>query len=124
VDQFFSPASFGTVSACVLAVIVIANSTRHALGWGPRWAILLLSIAVAIVAFSIAWSDPKSSVHDLVPVVIALIVVANGCLIYTSSFGIQNTVISVPDPPTPAGAAAQAPEAPAHESAVRWRTRW
>ena len=92
-DDFFTVASFGTIASCVVAVVAIVNALRHAVNWGPRWFGLLLSIGTAIAALVVTanWGESKTA---SIPVILrGLIVLVNGCLIYTSAYGIQNTVI-------------------------------
>jgi hypothetical protein len=124
VDDFFSAESFGKLTVCVFVVVLIANTVRHFAGWGPRWAIFALALGVSAYAFSIAHRAEDSTLPDLSLFEQVFLWFANGCLIYTSAFGLQNTVISVPDtkPATkaPTGSAEAAP--PLARS--RWRSAW
>lgn len=93
-DDFFTPSSFLTLTSCVAAVVLIMNTIRHVFSWGPPWAALLLSVIVAIVAYYItSMLGTISQTASLHWSVRTLIVVINGCLIYTSAFGMQNSVI-------------------------------
>lgn len=92
-DDFFTVASFATLTGSVVAVVVIVNALRHALNWGPRWFGLALSVLVAFVAFYLTTNmgeQPKTANLGWIK---ALTIIVNGCLIYTSAFGIQNTVV-------------------------------
>ena len=92
-DDFFTLASFATLTGCVVAVVAIVNALRHALNWGPRWFGLSLSILIAFVALYITANvgdAPKTENLGLFKYLLAFV---NGCLIYTSAFGIQNTVV-------------------------------
>jgi hypothetical protein len=93
-DDFFTLASFATLTGSVFSVVVIVNAIRHALGWGPRWFALVLSVAVAFLALHLtaeAGDQAKTASLGLLKYAVAFI---NGCLIYTSAFGIQNAVIA------------------------------
>ncbi|MGD8353168.1 MAG: hypothetical protein PVJ01_03305 [Pseudomonadota bacterium] len=114
-DDLFTLASLGTFTGAVMAVVVIVNTIRHVFNWGPRWFGLALSILVSFVAFYITvyiGEGPGVKTPGLLKYFIILL---NGCLIYTSAFGVQNTVIARTSPVgTPAGAGfrqgAEAPE--------------
>lgn len=93
-DDFFTVASFATLTATVLAVVAVMNTLRHALGWGPRWFGLLLSIAFAFVAMNVTAAMGEQSQTADLGWIRYLVALVNGCLIYTSAFGVQNTVIS------------------------------
>ena len=86
-SSFVTIESFGTLVGCVATVVVLVNTTRHVFDWGPRWFGLLSSIVVSAVAFSISKSELSGPIAYM-------LVMLNGCLIYTSAFGIQNTVVS------------------------------
>ncbi len=95
-DDFFTLASFATLTGSVVAVVVIVNSLRHALNWGPRWFGLALSILIAFVALHLTASVGDQSRTVGLGWIKYLAVFVNGCLIYTSAFGIQNTVVAKP----------------------------
>lgn len=93
-DDFFTLASFATLTGSVFAVVFIVNALRHALNWGPRWFGLALSILIAFVAFHLTTSlgaHPKTAGLGWIKY---LTVFVNGCFVYTSAFGIQKTVIT------------------------------
>jgi len=90
ISEFITFNSLATLSSCILAVIVIMNTTRHVFNWGPRWFGLFLSILISFVAWKISENDTNATSL----IVNILLIVLNGCLIYTSAFGIQNTVVS------------------------------
>lgn len=92
-DDFFTLASFATLTGCVVAVVVIVNSLRHALNWGTRWFGLTLSILIAFVALQLTVSVGDTPKTVNLGWFKYLTVFVNGCLIYTSAFGIQNTVV-------------------------------
>jgi len=93
-DDFFTLASFGTLAGSVAGAVVIINTLRHAFNWGPRWFGLIVSILVAVVAWQITASSGAHSKTVDLGFVRYLIVFFNGCLIYTSAFGIQNTIVT------------------------------
>ena len=95
-DDFFTPASFVTLTGAVASVVVIVNAIRHAVNWGPRWFGLILSIGIAFLAWHISAGTGDQSKTTALGGLGYFIVLVNGCLIYTSSFGIQNTVIGKP----------------------------
>jgi hypothetical protein len=61
-------------------VFVITCAARHALDWNPRWFGLLLSIFVAGMECLATYSTWQS----------VLLVIPNGCLIYTTAVGINS----------------------------------
>lgn len=91
-DDFFTLASFATLSTCVLGVVAVVNTVRHAFHWGPRWFGLLVAIAFALIALNVtvAMGNPPEKKIGLLSYIIALV---NGCIIYTSAFGVQNNII-------------------------------
>ena len=94
-DDFFTVASFGTLAGSVAAVVVIVSALRHAVNWGPRWFGLIESVAVSFFAWSLTKKMASASTDNInIGVIQYVIVLLNGCLIYTSAFGIQNTVIA------------------------------
>lgn len=92
-DDFFTPASLATLIGSVAAVTIIVNTIRHALNWGPRWFILVLSIAIAFIALVVSQGLGDQSQTIQLGWLRYIIVLINGCLIYTSAFGIQSNVI-------------------------------
>ena len=93
-DDFFTLASLGTLTGSVMAVVVIVNTIRHVFNWGPRWFGFAVSILVSFIAFYITagmGEGPKTAGTGWLKY---FIVFVNGCLIYTSAFGIQNIVIA------------------------------
>jgi SNF family Na+-dependent transporter len=95
-DDFFTAASFATLTGSVASVVVIVNVFRHVFNWGPRWFGLILSIVVAVIAWHIAASAGDQSKTAALGLFGYFIVFVNGCLIYTSAFGIQNSIIGKP----------------------------
>ncbi len=87
-DTFFTVDSFQTLAGCVASVVVIVSTTRHAFNWGPRWFGLVISVIVSFAAYNAIENTTPFSLT------IFAIIVLNSCLIYTSAFGIQNTVIA------------------------------
>ena len=93
-DDFFTLTSFATLTGSVVAVVVIINALRHSLNWGPRWFGLVVSIFIAFVAYYLTTSLGTESKTASLGWVKYFTVFVNGCLIYTSAFGIQNTVVA------------------------------
>lgn len=87
--------ALATLGGAILAVVVITNTLRHVFNWGPRWFALILSVVTSFVAASIQGFDFGGA--ELVKNI--FLIILNGCLIYTSAFGIQNNVISPVPPP-------------------------
>lgn len=103
-DDFFTVASVATLSGSVAAVVFIYNTFRHVFNWGPRWFGLALSILISVAAFKIATGLGDTQKTTPLGWASYLIVFINGCLIYSSAFGIQNTLVSGPaskPPPQP-----------------------
>jgi hypothetical protein len=95
-DDFFTVASFATLTTTVVAVVAVVNALRHALNWGPRWFGLLLSIAFALVALFVTAAMGETSQTAGLGWIRYLVALINGCVIYTSAFGVQNAVIAPP----------------------------
>jgi hypothetical protein len=103
-DDFFTAASFVTLTGSVASVVIIVNVFRSVFNWGPKWFGLILSIVVAVIAWHIASSTGGQSKTAALGSLAYFIVFVNGCLIYTSAFGIQNTIIANGAGPTLPGA--------------------
>lgn len=93
-DDFFTLTSFATLTGSVVAVVVIVNALRSAINWGPRWFGLLVSIGVAFIALAITSSMGEGQETAGMGWIKYFTTFVNGCLIYTSAFGIQNTVVA------------------------------
>jgi hypothetical protein len=96
-DDFFTKASFATLAGSVAAVLIIINTIHHVFNWGPRWFGLLVSLLIALVAFQTARSLGDATKTSRLGRLVYVIVFLNGCLIYSSAFGVQNSVIAKPD---------------------------
>lgn len=94
-EDFFTIGTFATLAGCVFSTVLIMNTIRHSFKWGPEWFGLIISILVAIIAYNIS---SEGSLGDITnnesKITNYFIVFMNGCLIYTSAFGVQNTVIN------------------------------
>lgn len=92
-DRFFKASTLGTTAGCVAAVVLIVNTIRSVTDWGPLWFAFVVSLIVSIVAFKIGGGSAGSSAgkrhHALVSAVLILL---NGCIIYTSAYGTQHTI--------------------------------
>jgi len=93
-DDFFTVASFATLTTTVLAVVAVVNAIRHAFNWGPRWFGFALSIIFAFVALNVTAAMGDGSRTTDLGWIRYLVTLVNGCLIYTSAFGVQNAVIA------------------------------
>lgn len=86
-DTFFTLDTFATVGGCVLAVVTIVNTIRHAFGYGPNWLGLLVALFVSIGAYILKRGEEPFAAVQII------LVLMNTALIYTTAFGVQNTVI-------------------------------
>lgn len=93
-DDFFTLTSFATLTGSVVAVVVIVNALRSAINWGPRWFGLVVAIVVAFLALAITSSMGEVQETAGLGWIKYFTTFVNGCLIYTSAFGIQNTVVA------------------------------
>ena len=93
-DDFFTLTSFATLTGSVVAVVVIVNALRSAINWGPRWFGLVVAIIVAFLALAITSSMGDVQETAGLGWIKYFTAFVNGCLIYTSAFGIQNTVVA------------------------------
>ncbi len=93
-DDFFTLTSFATLTGSVVAVVVIVNALRSAINWGPRWFGLVVAIVVAFLALAITSSMSEVQETAGLGWIKYFTTFVNGCLIYTSAFGIQNTVVA------------------------------
>jgi hypothetical protein len=119
-DNFFTVASFGTLVGCVSAVVVIMNVMRHAFNWGPRWMGLLVSLVIAVVALKVTSGFGASHTAEL-GTLRYLIALMNGCLIYTSAFGVQNNAVVEL---APGGLRLQSVEDDESQARLRAWSRW
>ncbi|WP_422081483.1 hypothetical protein [Ulvibacterium sp.] len=103
--DFISPTSLLTIGGAILAVVVIVNTTRHVFNWGPKWYALLLALVVSFTVWQLdnkprKQDSTKGSINtesenkQSLSVLSVFLILVNGCLIYTSAFGIQNNVVS------------------------------
>jgi len=129
VDNFFTLSSMTTLAGSVAVVVVVLNTTRHVLNWGPRWFGLLIAIAVSIGALhassaAAATGGAAAAAPGLLGYIVALV---NGCLIYTSAFGLQNSTIAPADAEAGSGIRFQSvvdkPGLP-KEAPLHFRTPW
>lgn len=124
-DDFFTLASLGTLTGSVMAVVVIVNTIRHVFNWGPRWFGFAVSILISFIAFYITsgmGAGPKTAGTGWLRY---FIIFVNGCLIYTSAFGIQNIVIArKPPEPEPETMGFTHEEGGSEKTGVRARTPW
>lgn len=115
--ELFKPATLGTLTGCIAAEVVAMNTLHHALNWGPRWFALVLAMIIAAGAAVLATrGGDTTAASKLNPIVLTGMVLLNGCLIYTSAFGVQNSVIAQ-------GSGQQALAPPGGEG-MTWRTPW
>ncbi|HMP31318.1 MAG TPA: hypothetical protein PKD85_17060, partial [Saprospiraceae bacterium] len=89
VIEFMTSQSLATTGSAILAVVVISNTVSHVSGWQSRWFSLFLSIVVSFTIYKLGIKEDQNSV-----LIDLLLIIINGCLIYTSAFGLQNNVIS------------------------------
>ena len=99
-DDFFTASSFLTLGGCVAAVTLVVNAIQHVFRWGPRWFGLLCSILVSMFGLAVAragsdatFATNGTTLEGILPWVFAFL---NGFLIYTSAFGVQNTILAKP----------------------------
>ena len=120
-NELFKPATLLTLTGCIAAEVVVVNTLRHATGWGPRWFALVLALGIAAAALMLAHKAAKPDA-DRKPnwIVQVFVVLLNGCLIYTSAFGVQNSVIgdAEDDQAQKQGFVQEA------DQVLSWRTRW
>ena len=111
VNEFMNTDSLKTIAGCVLAVVLVVNTSRHIFKWGPRWFAGLLALIFSIIVF-LPQIIRMQGVEDFL---LLLLVLVNACLIYTSAFGIQNSVIT---------SDADGIEWQSADAALSWRTKW
>lgn len=86
--QLMTSQALLTTGSAILAVVVISNTVFHVSGWKSRWFSLILSIILAYTIYQLGIKDQQKSF-----LINFLLIIINGCLIYTSAFGLQNNVI-------------------------------
>lgn len=93
-DNFFTPESLATLAGSTGITLVVINAIRHVSGWGPRWFGLLVAIIVAYVGLFVTAGVGSGAPITSISFVQYFIAFLNGCLIYTSAFGIQSTMVA------------------------------
>jgi thiol:disulfide interchange protein len=90
-SDLFTPESLVTLSGSVAAVWLVVNVIRHVTGWGPRWFGLLVALGMSLAGFFAAGGAGEATERAWLHYLAVLI---NGLLIYSSAFGIQQTVLA------------------------------
>ncbi|MFW6288366.1 MAG: hypothetical protein ACOC2Q_01140 [Spirochaetota bacterium] len=112
-SDLFTPESLLSLSGSVGAVWLVVNVTRHATGWGPRWFGVIVALGMSFVTFfATGGADDVTELAWLRYIA----VLVNGLLIYSSAFGIQQTVLA----DRAGGTAAQ----PMSTERIRFTTGW
>lgn len=90
VNEFMNADSLKTIAGCVMAVVLVVNTLNHIFKWNARWFAGILALALSVLVF---WPQLMTigNSKDFLMLVMMLI---NACLIYTSAFGIQNSIIA------------------------------
>ncbi len=90
-SDLYTLESLLTLSGSVAAVWLVVNVIRHATGWGPRWFGLIVAVGISFVAFYATGGAGEGTELAWLHHVTALL---NGLLIYSSAFGVQQTVLA------------------------------
>lgn len=110
-NEFMNTDSLKTIAGCVLALVLLVNTLRHIFKWGPRWFAGFLALIFSVLVF---WPQ-ISRIGGVEDLLLLVLVVVNACLIYTSAFGIQNSVIAPEE---------DGMELQSAESDLSWRKKW
>lgn len=111
VNEFMNTDSLKTIAGCVLALVLLVNTSRHIFKWGPRWFAGALALVFSVLVF-LPQLNRISGLEDLL---LLLLVLVNACLIYTSAFGIQNSMIASEE---------DGIELQSVENELSWRKKW
>jgi len=117
-SDFFKLSSFLTLATCTAAVVIVVNTLQSVFGFRAPLFALLVSIAVSALAYWVT-SKAAAPAPNSDPFMLRMfLILLNGCLIYCSAFGIQNSILpSTPSPP-PAAITSGLPTKPS------FLTRW
>ncbi len=110
VENFFTLASFATFAGASAVVMVLSNTIRVLFRISSPWPAFVASLLASFVgAYSAGtWKTPPA----------ILVIVLNGCLLFCSSLGMQQTAIGLTSPARGAGVRATG------RQPVRWLSSW
>jgi len=87
--DFFRPSTFATLAGTTTAVVLLANTTAAVTGREPTWEPLVYAVICSFGAYLYAARGKSGQFHKTPWALRYAMVVLNGCLIYTTSFGVQ-----------------------------------
>ncbi len=102
--NFIESTALFTEGGAILAVVLVTNTVRHALNWFRRWFPLILSILLSSMIYFADTSNEELT--DATPIIAqkrsllddwivpGFLILLNGALIYSASFGLQNNVVT------------------------------
>lgn len=118
INEFMNTDSLKTIAGCVTAVVVLVNTLNHIFNWQARWFAALLALGLSILVF---WTQ-IINIGNTKDFLLLVMVLVNACLIYTSAFGIQNSVIAIDD--EAAKKKDSDVELESAEKKFNWRKKW
>jgi len=92
--SFFTSASFTGMAGATTATILICNTVQSVSGWFNRGVALGIAVLVTFgITFLIQQRPQDTKLGSLI-----FMTLLNGCLVYFSAFGVQNSVIAEAPP--------------------------
>lgn len=91
---FFATGTVATLAGSTAAVVIVTNTVTGVTGGSPEWLPLVFAMACSLGVYQYT-TRGKSAGKLKTPLLLRYtMVVLNGCLIYTSAFGVQGVVAS------------------------------
>jgi len=94
--DFFTSGTFATLAGSTAAVVILSNTASKVAGLAstPGWLALILAMACSLAAYLQAARGKSARFRKTPRYLRYALVVLNGCLIFSSAFGIQGSIAS------------------------------
>lgn len=94
--DFFTSGTFATLAGATAAVVILTNTTTAVAGLDstPGWLALIFAMGCSVAAYLHAARGKSAKIRKTPRYLRYALVVLNGCLIFSSAFGIQAAIAS------------------------------